>query len=104
MSLLTQIGVVFILRQKSLIYQGVIQIIVWCCWSYCLPLNMRLIILFFFFQSFWLSDISFQSFWLYTIYKFKDAAFEWNRCHFLNIFSKKRRLVARLGGIQKALY
>lgn len=50
MSLLTQIGVVFILWQKSLIYQGVIQIIVWCCWSYCLPLNMRLIILFLFFK------------------------------------------------------
>ena len=34
---------------------------------------------------------------------FSRNVMEWNRVHFGNIFAKKKRILARLGGIQKAL-
>jgi len=63
------------------------------------------------FHSFWLSDTSFpkivQNAWsiesgLYdSIAKFEREASEWNWVHFGNIFAKKKRILARLGGIQR---
>ena len=65
------------------------------------------------FHIFWLSDTSFpkivQNAWstesgLYSfIAKFKKEASEWNRVHFGNIFAKKKRILARLGGIQRSM-
>jgi len=65
------------------------------------------------FQSFWLADDSFPNVvreaWsnnpgLYdAIKKFSTNAVEWNRVHFGNIFAKKRRVLARLGGIQRVM-
>ncbi|XP_030930737.1 uncharacterized protein LOC115956530 [Quercus lobata] len=65
------------------------------------------------FQSSWLADDSFpnlvQDAWsnnpgLYdAIKKFTTKAAEWNRVHFGNIFAKKRRVLARLGGIQRVM-
>lgn len=37
-----------------------------------------------------------------SISKFKRDASEWNRVHFENIFAKKERILARLGGIQRS--
>ena len=34
---------------------------------------------------------------------FSSDASVWNREHFGNVFEKKKRIMARLGGIQKAL-
>ncbi|XP_050241371.1 uncharacterized protein LOC126690300 [Quercus robur] len=65
------------------------------------------------FQSFWLSDSSFpqvvQKAWAGApslqgaINKFSHAASKWNKGHFGNIFEKKKRIMARLGGIQRDL-
>ncbi|KAK9988211.1 hypothetical protein SO802_028450 [Lithocarpus litseifolius] len=65
------------------------------------------------FQSFWLSDNSFpelvRNAWanhagLYdSIKKFTREVKIWNRDHFGNIFSKKKRLLARLSGIQRVM-
>lgn len=65
------------------------------------------------FQSFWLSDNSLpnvaRNAWsnysnLYdSISSFSRSVTEWSRAHFGNIFAKKKRILARLGGIQKAL-
>ena len=38
-----------------------------------------------------------------SISSFSRNVTEWNRVHFGNIFAKKKRILARLGGIQKAL-
>ena len=66
-----------------------------------------------FIHSFWLLDNSFpkivQNAWstesgLYgSIAKFKRDASEWNWVHFGNIFAKKKRILARLGGIQRSM-
>ena len=65
------------------------------------------------FQSFWLNDLTFPSIvrdtWGRTnclekaVEKFAKDATDWNRNHFGNIFAKKRRVMARLDGAQKAL-
>ena len=65
------------------------------------------------FHSFWLLDSPFprvvQQAWnnshhlLSTIANFSREATSWNREHFGNIFGKKRKLLARLDGIQRAL-
>ena len=65
------------------------------------------------FQPMWLSDPSFPSVvratWSAsnsldaTVTKFAAKAKEWNKNHFGNIFHRKRRLGARLKGIQFAL-
>lgn len=65
------------------------------------------------FQSFWLSDNSLpnvaRNAWsnnsnLYdSISSFSRSVTEWSRAHFGNIFAKKKRILAQLGGIQKAL-
>ncbi|KAK9988333.1 hypothetical protein SO802_028572 [Lithocarpus litseifolius] len=65
------------------------------------------------FHSFWLSDNPFpkivQNAWstesgLYSsIKKFKRDASEWNRVHFGNIFAKKKRILARISGIQRSM-
>ena len=65
------------------------------------------------FQSFWLSDPSFpqvvQKAWTNAphlqeaIKAFTRDASDWNRNHFGNIFARKRRLMSRLDGIQRAL-
>ena len=65
------------------------------------------------FQSFWLSDPSFpqvvQKAWARAGYLqdaisfFSSDASVWNREHFGNVFEKKKRIMARFGGIQKAL-
>lgn len=38
-----------------------------------------------------------------AIDKFAKRAIDWNKTHFINIFGKKRRILARLNGIQKAM-
>ncbi|XP_075665909.1 uncharacterized protein LOC142635672 [Castanea sativa] len=65
------------------------------------------------FQSFWLSNLSFPGIvseswsrsgpFQVAIDCFSRKASEWNRNHFGNIFRRKRRVLARLNGIQKAL-
>lgn len=65
------------------------------------------------FQSFWLNDLSFPNIvrdaWGQSnrldpvVEKFTKDATAWNRDHFGNIFAKKRRVMARLDGVQKAL-
>ncbi|XP_030941490.1 uncharacterized protein LOC115966387 [Quercus lobata] len=65
------------------------------------------------FQSFWLSDPSFprvvQQAWSQghhlqdAITRFSRDATNWNKVHFGNIFAKKRRVMARLDGIQRSL-
>ena len=67
----------------------------------------------FMFHSFWLSDLSFpcivsevwgQALPLHiAIDKFAKKATDWNRCHFGNIFGKKKRIMARLNGNQKVM-
>ena len=67
----------------------------------------------FIFHSFWLADLSFsgivseawnQSLSLQeAIDRFAKKATDWNKSHFGNIFGKKRRILARLNGIQKAM-
>ena len=65
------------------------------------------------FQSFWLPDVSFMGIvieaWGWTsplresIENFSRKASVWNKDHFGNIFGKKKRVKARLNGIQKAI-
>ena len=65
------------------------------------------------FQSFWLSDLSFPGFvkeaWgrARTLREFVESfsrkATDWNKNHFGNFFGKKRRVMARLNGIQTAI-
>ena len=65
------------------------------------------------FQSFWLSDPSFPQVvtkaWNQddnlstSIDRFTNDAMIWNKNQFGNIFEKKRRLIARLNGIQRVL-
>ncbi|KAK9986443.1 hypothetical protein SO802_031394, partial [Lithocarpus litseifolius] len=65
------------------------------------------------FQSFWLSDPSFPNVvnqaWRQprklpeAIEKFSKEAISWNKNHFGNIFGKKKRIMARLRGVQSAL-
>ncbi|XP_030940291.1 uncharacterized protein LOC115965260 [Quercus lobata] len=65
------------------------------------------------FQSFWLSNVSFSGVvkeaWGRTrplqesIENFSRRASVWNKDHFGNIFGKKKRVMARLNGIQKAI-
>ena len=65
------------------------------------------------FQSFWLSDLSFlgvvQEAWgqarplQESIENFSRKAVDWNKYHFGNIFGRKKRVMARLNGIQKAI-
>ena len=38
-----------------------------------------------------------------AIDKFAKKATDWNRCHFGNIFGKKKRIMARLNGNQKVM-
>ena len=62
------------------------------------------------FQSFWLSDLSFPGIFMEawgrasplreSIGNFSRKALYWNKNHFGNIFGKKKRLLARLNGIQ----
>lgn len=65
------------------------------------------------FQSFWLLDPSFPRIvseaWgdsrslQDAIDRFAKNALEWNKTHFGNIFGKKKRVMSRLVGVQKAL-
>ena len=65
------------------------------------------------FQSLWLSDLSFPRIvseaWGFSrpfqvaIECFSRKASDWNKHHFGNIFGRKKRVLARLNGIQKAL-
>ena len=65
------------------------------------------------FQEFWLSDLSFPNIvskaWcnsrslVESIDSFSREATLWNRNHFGNIHQKKRRVLARIYGVQKAL-
>ena len=65
------------------------------------------------FQNFWLSNLSFpkvvSDVWAQSTHlaeaveKFTKNATNWKLNHFGNIFVKKRRLMARLNGYQKAL-
>ncbi|XP_030949822.1 uncharacterized protein LOC115973699 [Quercus lobata] len=65
------------------------------------------------FQSFWLSDLSFPSIvshaWTNTrnledsITRFTNEATFWNKNHFGNIHSKKRRILVRIYGVQRAI-
>lgn len=65
------------------------------------------------FQSFWLSDPSFPKVVNQTwrkerklsenIESFAKEASLWNKNHFGNIFAKKKRIMARLNGVQKVL-
>ncbi|KAH9725610.1 putative ribonuclease H protein [Citrus sinensis] len=65
------------------------------------------------FLAAWLTDNSFGEFvsnaWINSLPYLNAAdifvkkALEWNRDHFGNIFQKKRRILVRLGGIQKVL-
>ena len=65
------------------------------------------------FQEFWLSDISFPNViskaWGRSrnldeaIEGFSKEATVWNRCHFGNILHKKKRVITRIYGAQKAL-
>ena len=38
-----------------------------------------------------------------AIIKFTDEAIRWNRMHFGNVFNRKKNIMARLNGIQRAL-
>ena len=65
------------------------------------------------FQTCWLSNPSFPAIvsrsWSHSerlvdaISKFTDEATRWNRMHFGNIFNRKKNIMARLNGIQRAL-
>lgn len=65
------------------------------------------------FQSFWLSDPSFprvvQQVWSNghllqdAITRFSRDASDWNKLQFGNIFAKKKRIMARLDGVQSSL-
>lgn len=65
------------------------------------------------FQEFWLSDMTFPNViskaWgnnrslADSIEGFSKEATEWNICHFGNILHKKKRIMARIYGAQKAL-
>ena len=65
------------------------------------------------FQRFWMSDVTFpkvvENVWgrclglSEAIDTFQREATAWNKLHFRNIFSKKRKVMARLNGIQKAI-
>ena len=65
------------------------------------------------FQTCWLSDPSFPAIvsrsWSHSerlvdaISKLTDEATRWNRMHFGNIFNRKKNIMARLNGIQRAL-
>ena len=65
------------------------------------------------FQTCWLSDPFFPSIvsqsWRQSemlvdaIIKFTDEAIRWNRMHFGNVFNRKKNIMARLNGIQRAL-
>ncbi|KAL0012521.1 hypothetical protein SO802_007629 [Lithocarpus litseifolius] len=65
------------------------------------------------FQTFWLSDLSFPGIvskaWGFSrplqvaIDCFSKKASDWNKHHFGNIFGRKKRVLARLNGIQRAL-
>ena len=65
------------------------------------------------FQSFWLSDLSFPGIvsqaWVNTrnleesINRFTKEATYWNKNQFGNIFSKKKRMLARIYGVQRAI-
>ncbi|XP_052290822.1 uncharacterized protein LOC127900258 [Citrus sinensis] len=65
------------------------------------------------FQAAWLTNDGFKDFvanswdrnvtYLEAANLFQVKVMEWNRQHFGNIFWRKRRLLARLGGIQRAL-
>ena len=65
------------------------------------------------FQRFWLSDVSFpkvvENVWgripglTEAIDTFQHEATVWNKLHFGNIFAKKRKIMARLNGIQRAV-
>ena len=67
----------------------------------------------FVFQSFWLSDTSFPgvvpSCWqagsslAKAIENFAKKTTTWNKTHFENVFAKKRRILARLNGVQRAI-
>ena len=67
----------------------------------------------FIFHSFWLADLSLlgvvSEAWNRSlslqeaIDRFAKKAIDWNKTHFGNIFEKKRRSLARLNGIQKAM-
>ena len=67
----------------------------------------------FIFHSFWLADLSLlgvvSEAWNRSlslqeaIDRFAKKAIDWNKTHFGNIFEKKRRILARLNGIQKAM-
>ena len=62
------------------------------------------------FQRFWLSDVTFpkvvENAWsqniglIEAIDKFQREATVWNKSHFGNIFARKRKIMARLNGIQ----
>lgn len=65
------------------------------------------------FQSFWLEDLTFPRVVSHTwdrssslqeaSEKFANKTTDCNKNHFGNIFAKKKRVMARLGGVQKAL-
>lgn len=65
------------------------------------------------FQSFWLSDLSFpgivSQLWFNTrnleesITRFTKEAISWNKNHFGNIHGKKKRTLARIYGVQRAI-
>ena len=65
------------------------------------------------FLAAWLTDSSFNDFvagswnnqapFPQAVGHFVDEVSKWNKEHFGNVFHRKRRLLARLGGIQKAL-
>ena len=67
----------------------------------------------FVFQSFWLSDTSFPSVvsssWqagsslAKATENFAKKTTTWNKSHFGNLFAKKRRILARLNGVQQAI-
>ena len=67
----------------------------------------------FVFQSFWLSDTSFPSVvsssWqagsslAEAVENFAKKTITWNKTHFGNVFAKKRRILARLNGVQQAI-
>ena len=65
------------------------------------------------FQRFWLSDVTFpkvvENAWSQNIGLteaidiFQREATIWNKSHFGNIFARKRKIMARLNGIQRVL-
>ena len=65
------------------------------------------------FQTCWLSDPSFPTIvsWAWSqfeiqvdaISKFIDEVTRWNRMHFGNVFNRKKNIMARLNGTQRAL-